>query len=263
MAAPTKVSSGLVDVSVVSTAFSGYISPGSNLANNATDAVNDIDFPTCVVASDETSPISMSHAAATAQLDVAYGTGNGGRFDSAISDGTWHCFIISNGTTTTRGFSKLLIPTTAPNYPSGYTHYRRVSSWNRISGVLQQVVQSGDEFLIKTPALDVNVINPGTSTVARSISVPSGIIVKAHIIAWLGNANSVSDANLYSPLGGSTTVAPLLGGVSSATGRSQKMTGAASILTNTAQIGTQLTYSDANTQLVVETRGWIDTRGRT
>lgn len=170
--------------------IAGYISPGFNLANNATDATNDIDFPAGVVASDVANPILMTHSAGTAQLDVAHGTGNGGRFDSAISDGTWHCFVISNGTTTSRGFSKSLDPTTQPNYPAGFTHYRRVASWIRVSGGLIAMTQDEDDFEFVTDNSERNSTAAQASTLF-TIRAPAGIVVQP----WITGTMQMGGAN--------------------------------------------------------------------
>lgn len=156
----------------------GYISPGFNLATNAADPGNDIDFPTGVVASQQASPILMRHVAvAGMQVDIAWGVGNGGRFDAAISDGWWHCFIISNGPLVSRGFSKSLDPTTQPNYPAGFTHYKRVGSFARVSGVNWGFWQKDDHFDLVTP------VQARSSTAAYGanfleLPVPTGIITQ-------------------------------------------------------------------------------------
>ncbi|KWV42140.1 hypothetical protein AS026_21260 [Rhizobium altiplani] len=153
----------------------GYLSPGFNLANNATDATNDIDFPAGQVASDETTPILMDHAAGTAQLDVVYGTGNGGRFSSAaISDGTWHCFVASNGSAVIRGFSKNLDPTTDSNYPAGYTHYRRVGSVIRSSGAILAFRQFGNRFML-TSSVTARSSTAAFADAVLAVTAPAGI----------------------------------------------------------------------------------------
>ncbi|MGO6835013.1 hypothetical protein ACCS87_02630 [Rhizobium ruizarguesonis] len=174
----------------------GKISPGFNLANNATDATNDIDFPVGQLASDETTPILMDHAAGTAQLDVAHGTGNGGRFDSAISDGTWHCFVISNGTTVSRGFSKSLDPTGQPNYPSGYTHYRRVLSIVRSSGAILPFRQFENRVML------LAVVQARSSTAAfadalLAVTAPAGIRTRPILSSVLSLNASSSVQNAF------------------------------------------------------------------
>ncbi len=156
----------------------GYISPGFNLASNADDLVNDIDFPGGVVASEQASPMLMTHTpVAGMQLDIAWGTGNGGRFDAAVSDGWWHCFIISNGTLVSRGFSKSLNPTTQPNYPAGFTHYRRVGTFARVSGQNWKFWNKGDHFDLMTP-VQARSSTAGYGANFLELPVPTGIITQ-------------------------------------------------------------------------------------
>ncbi|WP_333898668.1 hypothetical protein [Agrobacterium pusense] len=239
--------------------IAGYISPGANLANNVVDATNDLDFPACVVASSAASPIMMTHSAGTAQLDVAYGSGNGGRFDSAISDGTWHCFIISNGTTVSRGFSKSLDPTTQPNYPAGFTHYRRVASWIRVGGSLAQIRQRGDEFLYVTPVGDKTGVTALTN-VLLSLSVPTGISVQALLrISFV-----VGSGGFMLAQGGDgdyPTVNNVLGRSDAGGNAIPFIRG---LFTNVSgQIRYSLSVSGTVTENNVLTAGWVDTRGRT
>ncbi|MGV1821338.1 hypothetical protein ACQZ63_19325 [Agrobacterium sp. CG160-95] len=239
--------------------IAGYISPGFNLGNNASDAANDIDFPAGIVASEVANPILMAHAAGTAQLDVAYGTGNGGRFDSAISDGWWHCFIISNGTTFSRGFSKSLNPTSQPNYPAGFTHYRRVASWPRISGSLSQLRQREDHFDY------VSFIQDRSSTAAQAstlltISVPPGIVVqpKFTIVQQQGAAGQSQTQVANAGDSTQSTV------ITVAAGETDSATVTSGIFTNTAsQI--QFLVAILSGSLTVnqfQTKGWIDKRGQ-
>lgn len=110
----------------ISAALKGHIN-GLALSTNVTDATNDIDIAAGEVASAQASPLLMVYAGATGrQIDVAYGTGSGARFDSAVSDGTWYIFVISNGTTVALGLSKFADPTGQANFPSGYTHYQAI-----------------------------------------------------------------------------------------------------------------------------------------
>ncbi len=244
------------------TAATGLLN-GLTLSNNATDATNDVDFAAGVCASESAVAAVMSHSSGTAQLDVAFGTGNGGRFDSAISDGTWHCFVISNGTTVSRGFSKSLDPTTQPNYPSGYTRYRRVGSVVRVSGVIKGFVQNGDEFLWKATVVDVVDTSPGTAAKTRTLSVPTGILVDARIrvLAVGVNVNFrfvVSSLAQNDEAAGNNVNA---GGIASG-GPNGQVANAHTVRTNTSgQIRTRGESATGN-EFYVTTEGYIDRRGR-
>lgn len=157
--------------------IAGYITPGANLSNNSEDAANDLNFPAVVCASTISPQIFMFSPAATSQIDVAFGTGNGGRFDAAVSDGTWHCFIISGADGVGKcGFSKSLVPTGQPNYPANYPHYRRIGSWIRTSGAWEQMIQTEDEFMYLNP----KVIRSSTEAFPLgliSLPTPTGLVL--------------------------------------------------------------------------------------
>jgi hypothetical protein len=227
--------------------------------NNATDAANDIDFPTGVVASSAASPILMAHTGVTMQIDVAWGVGNGGRFDSAISDGTWHCFVISNGTVSSRGFSKSLDPTTQPNYPSGFTHYRRVGSILRLSSAILPFVQNEDEFDL------VNAIEDRNSTAGfgdgfLTISVPSGIIVRPKLRTVQQQATTGSFQTRISSIGRTSVVARCT------TSNANEVAAAfiTDIFTDAlARIRYEaVAFAGTVSYNVLTTYGWIDKRGR-
>ncbi len=239
-----------------------YISKGFNLSNNTTDATNDIDFPAGYVASAGSSPALLAHAAGTAQLDVAFGSGNGGRFDSAISDGWWHCFVIGNGTTVTRGFSKSLDPTAQPNYPAGYSRYRRVGSIFRTSGAIKAFSQNDDEVLWLNAVADVSDTDPGTAAKTRTLTVPTGFIVDAKIRVLSVGLGGVNFRTLVSSLS-QNDEAPgpnsNIGGLFSGTTNAQAA-GLMRVRTNASgQIRTR-GESASSTQLYIHTEGYFDKR---
>lgn len=240
----------------------GYISPGFNMANNASDPVNDIDFPSGSLSSEQSPPIMMVHSGvAGMQLDVAFGVGNGGRFDSAISDGTWHCFIIGNGTLVSRGFSKSLNPTTQPNYPAGFTHYRRIGSIIRSSGAIRLFTQRGDDFEYQTPVIDRSSTATQSSTLL-AVSVPNGIVVqpKFRILQGMNGAGNIqtmiASAGKTEVIFSNTTLSGEVDSVVVPSG---------GIFTNTSsQIQFAVTAPGGGTLLFnsLTTDGWVDTRGR-
>jgi hypothetical protein len=240
---------------------------GLTLSNNATDATNDIDVSAGECASQQSPPVLITHAGATGrQLDVAYGTGSGARFDSAISDGTWHAFVITNGTVLGFGFSKSLDPTGQANYPSGFTHYRRIGSIIRASSSIVTFSQHGDEFLrTSAPSQDVNVSNPGTSALTHTLAVPVGFKVVAivNLVAISGSSNqdgrlSISALDQADISGSNYTFNAGSLGVNSSQAAQRFQ-----IRTNSSgQIRTRHASSDGGTQLNIGTAGWIDLRGK-
>lgn len=243
-------------------AATGLLS-GLTLSNNATDATNDIDFAAGVCASESAVAAVMSHSSGTAQLDVAFGSGNGGRFDSAISDGTWHCFVISNGTTVSRGFSKSLDPTTQPNYPSGYTRYRRVGSIVRVSGVIKAFVQDGDEFLWKASVNDVADTSPGNTAKTRTLTVPTGLIIGARLRVLIVGVNQNYRAVVTSLVQNDEVAGanPNAGGLVSGSPNAQSA-GYMIVRTNTSgQIRTRAENTTGN-EIYIYTEGYVDRRGK-
>lgn len=182
--------------------FKGMIF-GLTLANNSVDPTNDIDIAIgSTIDNVSNVPINIG-TNITRQLDVAFGTGNGGRFDASISDGTWYAFAISNGTTSNVGLSKSLNPTGQPNYPSGYTNYRRIGAVLRRSGAIALFKQHDDHFNLVTAITERN----STAAFAQALftlSVPTGIIVQpklnsiqqqgtiGNIQTQFGNADNLS-----------------------------------------------------------------------
>jgi hypothetical protein len=239
--------------------IAGYISPGFNLANSAGDLANDIDFPAGIVASSAASPILMSHSAVTMQLDVAWGTGNGGRFDSAISDGTWHCFIIGNGTLVSRGFSKSLDPTSQPNYPSGFTHYRRVASWPRLSGALKRLIQNEDEFDLLEGVEDRN-STAGFGDGFLTISTPNGIVTRPKMRTVQAQNVAGSFQTQVSTIGMSSVIARCTTSIATEVDAAF----ITDVFTNTSsQIRyAAVAFSGSVTYNVLTTYGWIDKRGK-
>lgn len=247
-------------------AYRGHIY-GLGIANNATDATNDIDIAAGEAAAEGSASFPRLIAltgGVTRQLDIAFGTGNGGRFDSAISDGTWHVFVIMNAAgTVNAGFSKSLVPTSAPNYPAGYIYYRRIASFTRSSSAIDAFVQVGDRFMLNTPRASVSVTNASAGATLRNMWVPLGIKVECLFMMGLTGATSTQyvfvndpDQPAYAPSG---TLFMLV----ATTSLLQATLG--SCMTNTAQqVRSNTAHSAAGTSnaLYMTSLGWIDKRGQ-
>ncbi len=192
----------------------GYIDPDLHLLNDTTDATNDIVFPSGVVASEVFPYPLMQHTQTIRQVDVVFDTNNsdrfGGRFSSAaVSDGTWHCFFISNGTTTKSGFSKNANPTADDLYPAGYTHYRRVASWLRESGVMIPLRQEGDHFWRLSAKGDYS-LTSARAAALWTCSVPVGIKTYPIITTSVSVVAASSNATVMMGSGDAPTAPPVL-----------------------------------------------------
>lgn len=236
---------------------------GLTISNNVADAINDIDIA-AGEATDSTRTVLMNlTAGVTRQLDAAFGVGNGGRFDAAIANGTWHIFLISNGVTVNVGMSQSLNPTGTPNYPAGYTYFWRIASTLReASSGLIGFKQDGDFFQRTTPRLDIDVTTPGAGAVTRTLQgVPTGINVIAEVTLLLSTAGA-QGFHVLSDL----ATAPIVPGTGTA---SSIGAGPSSIVASTARVRTDTNaqvrslHSSANADVLrVNTIGWYDTRGR-
>lgn len=251
---------------------------GLGLANNAVDAVNDLDIAVGACSSGDAviaSRIIMSLTTGlTKQLDVAWAVGNnqGGRMSAAaIADTTYHVFVIERTDTgvVDVGFD---VSATAPTLPANYTKSRRIGSIIRAGGTILGFSQDGDNFLLNTPVLDVNAVNPGLAAVTRTLaSIPTGVVVQALLDVWLDATTSGADsffvylsALAAADLAPSATLAPLATLKMSGAGNGWTAGGQARVRTNTlAQIRSRCgTASGAADVLRLVTLGWDDRRGR-
>lgn len=242
---------------------------GLTLSNNVTDATNDIDIA-AGSAVDSTGTVSMLLASSlTKRLDAAWaaGTNQGGLDVGSVTDENYSVFVIRRPDT---GVVDALfsLSVNSPTLPANYTQFRRVGTIFRGFGVIRPFSQVGDVFLLKTPVLDVNAVNPGTSAVLRTLSVPAGIVTTALLNVGIENTAA---SDYFSVLLSSTDTDDVsvsiagystLGASANVSGGARFLSSQAEVRTNTSrQIRSRAMYSDANCALYVSTRGWIDTRG--
>ncbi|MHB1219245.1 MAG: hypothetical protein ACYC1L_13710 [Alphaproteobacteria bacterium] len=236
---------------------------GFLLSNNGADANNDIDVAAGACRDDGNAANIVLASALTKRLDAAWaaGTNQGGLDTGSEANSTWyHVFAIRNPSTLT---VDVLFSTSAasPTMPSGYTQKRRLGSVsNDGSGNLLAFVQRGDEFWWKDPPLDVDTANSGSSAVLATLSVPTGVRVKATVSAFVGDTGlylSDPDINDEAP---SSTAGPLAQIGESTGGTATACHGNAAVWTNTsAQIRRR---SGADVACRLATLGWRDPRGR-
>lgn len=236
---------------------------GLTLANNASDATNDLDIASGEAASDASSPALMALAASiTKRLDAAWavGGGNGGLDTGVIANTTYHVFLIRRPDT---GVVDVLFSAsaTSPTLPTNYTQKRRIGSFVRNSGAIRAFTQRGDRFTYFSPRADVDVSNlaaaPGTTYTLASI--PTGIQVDAIITAAMSNA-SANRNGLVSSLDQSDD-APGNSGQVWMQLSNQFSAASLQIRTNTSAQIRARSDSDS-TSLRVSVVGFIDTRGR-
>lgn len=146
------------------------------MANNSSDAANDIDF-TEGFCYDLSTKEKIVSTAMTKQLDTTWaeGTHAGGLDTGSKANSTWyHCFAISKAD----GTSDFLFSTsvTAPTMPSGYVNKRRVGSIKTdSSGNIRLFTQDGDFVQWATPSNEIITTTPPTTFTDLIISAPLGI----------------------------------------------------------------------------------------
>lgn len=239
-------------------AFSDKVINGLKLSNNVTDIVNDIDVASGYCVSDDGTTL-MSLSATTKRLDAAWAVGanQGGLDTGSIADTTYHVWVINRPDTNVTDvlFSASV---SAPTMPSNYTKKKCIGSIIRVSSALLIFDQFGNEFILRTPVLDVTNAATGTSANTGTLSsVPNGVKVKAIINALtLNNGDyiyiSSFDSNDLSP---STSAAPL-----SIFGQSSGASTAGNCEVWTSTTRTVRYRTNANTTVRIATLGWKDTR---
>lgn len=246
----------------------GYIA-GLTIANNGSDATNDIDF-SAGSARDSTDVANLTPSSGmTKQLDVAWaaGTNQGGRMSAAaIANTTYHCYVIKKDSDGSFDFG-FDTSATAPTMPTGYTYFRRIASIVRASATIVAFSQFGDQFLLVTPVLDVST-TVGTSAALQTLdSIPTGVKMWPVINARLIEAASRPLVYLSSP--DATDQAPSGSASPLATVQESGSVGFPSVglsfglglRTNTsAQIRAR--SSVAATSIRIVTLGWVDNRGK-
>lgn len=243
----------------------GYIF-GLTMSNNAGDVTNDLDIAAGSAVSDEISRGLITLASALGKrIDAAWAVGGtpgatlGGMDTGTVADGnTYHVYLIRRPDT---GVVDALfsLSATAPTTPANYTQKRRIGSVIYFGTKIQLFTQIGDEFL-RTPIRDVNLAGTfGTTAALAALSVPTGIKVGAMIDGSAQKAAAVLFSLITSPDQADSAPGATVNTMTSASGAQGYFSGVWRTDTS-AQIRVRCDTAAAN--LLINTRGWIDTRGR-
>jgi hypothetical protein len=260
----------------------GYID-GLILSNDTTDATNDIAISAGVCRStvnvidgvastrardqmDMEIPVGIIK-----QLDVAWapenyddegysgGDRSGGRSASAISNTTWHTFVIGGpGLPPDVMFHDSATQSSiVAALPSGYTAYRMIASVMRASAAILPFTQTDDLFLLTTPVLDISNATPGTTANTGTLgSVPTGLKLLAMINIVVQTSVVYLSALDQTDSAGSGSSAPL----SSFYDNANQVGGQLLVRTSTAA---QFRYRcGGNQPFYAATLGWWHPRGR-
>ena len=262
----------------VTAELSGITSPGATipraylaglgLANNGADANNDVDIA-AGQCRDSTDIDGMILAATlTKRLDAAWavGTNQGGMDTGTEAASTWyHVWLVKRSDT---GVVDALfsLSATAPTMPANYDRKRRLGAVRNSSGsALLAFIQQGDRVRLTTSVADISATNPGTAAVTRTLTVPTGVIVLAHILAAVDWGTSPAGKAYVSPLDATDEVPTnaLLNVGGAGSGSSRMVPMECYIKTNTsAQLRSRLSVSGVADIFTIQTLGWIDRRGQ-
>jgi len=244
---------------------------GYSIANNSSDATNDIDFPVQYWR-DSTDSVNIDCAAMTKRLDADWsaGTGNGMRYSgAAIANTTYHLYTALSSTGAQDYYadpsataSTALGHLQAETGGSAYLYLRRIGSIVRTGGAIKAFIQSNDLFLWNSPVEDIQATNPGASAVTRTLTLPTGVIYTAVVQGGISNGTNASNHALLSSLALTDVAASnSVYNVHIASLTAYRSFQTVFVPTNTsAQIRSRLSVSGASDVLFINTVGWIDSR---
>lgn len=202
-----------LDLATTTTQGVAYLSNPITIANNATDANNDIDFSAGNFNFSDGSGQVLVPAVMTKRLDATWSAGtnqggllNGTAVPKAINS-TYHCYKIYNPTTGVEDSAFLLgILGTAPDptsaLPSGYTKFKLIASIRTDgSGNIRNgnyvFFLGGYKFIYNTVLNDATSVALTTTRSSLSITVPAGVSTTAIFTPSCLVTNSNNTVLLY------------------------------------------------------------------
>lgn len=174
---------------------------GLQMANNATDATNDIDTAAGECASDGSPAVLITVGSAlTKRLDAAWAAGNnaGGLDTGAKASNTWYYrWAISKAD----GTSDILFSAsaTSPTMPATYVNKRRLKGAFRTDGagaILGFKQTSRDEFVFSDGQFDINDSTLTTTRKFYAVTVPPGMLGRFGVFA---SHATTADVKIFSP----------------------------------------------------------------
>ncbi len=162
------------DIRPASTTNQGvsYLNNPITIANNATDANNDIDFSAGNAPLDDGSGQVLLSSTLVKRLDASWvaGTNQGGLFSGTKANSTkYYLFSITNGTITDAGFD---ISPTGANIPAGYKGSYRGMIKTDSSGNILAFKQNRNKILLTSPITEYSGTVGATYTNLTSSNVP-------------------------------------------------------------------------------------------
>lgn len=232
---------------------------GLTLSNNGADANNDIDIATGQARGN--SVTVTNSATLTKRLDASWAEGaNQGGLDtgSKANSTTYHVHAIRKDADGT--FDALFSTSVgSPTMPSGWTRVQRLGAvLTDGSGNIRAFIQSGNEFWLNTEGGVTNYVASGArSKAALSITVPSGIRVRAILAVYIhaSAVDATANASVYDGANTSIRVRLRLYGSASVNGGEWEVRQYSDTSSN---IQFSLSSVHASTQSSLSTLGWED-----
>lgn len=215
------------------------------------------------VANDSTNTVLMKLSSSISKTTASWavGTGNGGLDTGAIANSTWYHFYEIERVDTGVVDVIFSLSASAPTLPTNYTIYRRIGS-RKTNGSAQWILftQTGNTVIWSATVTDVNAGNNNGARTSVTLTVPTGIVVKALFRAGTVTGSSGTMATMFSSLVGESDQAPSAVFASLSVVASSQAAGDFQIITSTtAQIGFRTSSTFGTTS--INTYGWIDDRG--
>lgn len=223
-------------------------------------------------AADSTATVLMDLASSLAKTTSAWAVGAAGGLDTGtIANNTWYHFYLIRRPDSGVVDALISLSATSPTLPANYTQFRRIGS-GRTNGSAQWVsfTQVGDYFRWAATVADVAAASPGASAVSRTLTVPTGVKVKALLAVGVHSSGGVTQNAVYlSDLAASDEAAVSTAATAVARGTASHQSSNAAnvvqceIVTNTsAQIRSRMENGVNACTLVISTIGWTDARGK-
>jgi hypothetical protein len=244
----------------------GYIF-GLKIANNGTDAANDIDIAGGEAQAESHDNVMTLSGTIVKRLDAAWavGTNQGGLNTGAEAANTWYEVHLIKRTDT--GVVDVMFTTTAnrTTLPTNYDKQRRIG-WIRNDGSsnILAFTQVEDHFTLVTPINDVGVAFTTTLT-AVTLTVPPNTIARVRAGGGPFTTSGVVGALRFYEAGESTSVAPSTTDGNASLGLDDSATYNAGHYDMRVNASSQISHDSTTVgvgALDISTYGWIDYRRR-
>jgi len=238
---------------------------GLALSNNGSDANNDVDIATGFCTADDWAGGLALTAALTKRSDAAWsvGSGNGGMDTGSKANDSWgYVWLIGRSDT---GVVDALFSAsaTAPTMPTGYDKKRRIGAiyFGATTAPIRAFRQDGDVFTWDVVSQDDNSTNPGTAARTPTLKAPPNSTAVFDFV--LVNGTTAAIQALVTETG-QTNSAP---STSIADARTTLINGNVNTemrrkVDSSSQVRSRLSASGASDVQQINTRGFIDLRGR-